>query len=106
MNLRETLFCFQDPYAYFSDVWQENKAQKPPTTNKSYPSESAYSRDSYSSYGNKYAKSESTWEHRDSYEEVEFFFPPNSLFGHITKLLFKLFKEKKMIFFAIVCPND
>ncbi|XP_043282831.1 RNA-binding protein 33-like isoform X3 [Venturia canescens] len=57
-----------DPYAYFSDVWQENKIQKPPTANKSYPSESTYSRDNYTNYGNKYAKSESTWEHRDSYE--------------------------------------
>ncbi|EFN64480.1 hypothetical protein EAG_01817 [Camponotus floridanus] len=57
-----------DPYAYFSDVWQENRPQKPQNSpNKHYPSDNNYSRESYSD-GNKY-KLNSQWEQRDSYQE-------------------------------------
>ncbi|KAK0176519.1 hypothetical protein PV328_000648 [Microctonus aethiopoides] len=57
-----------DPYAYFSDVWQENKTSKPKSISplKSYSAESNYSRDStYREYDSKYKSSDT----RDSYQE-------------------------------------
>ncbi|XP_012270866.1 RNA-binding protein 33 isoform X2 [Orussus abietinus] len=61
-----------DPYAYFSDVWQENKPQKPPTSSgKSYPAESGYSRsNNYENYEEKY-KTENEWERRPSYQSEQ-----------------------------------
>ncbi|XP_033365703.1 uncharacterized protein LOC117242832 isoform X2 [Bombus vosnesenskii] len=45
-----------DPYAYFSDVWQENKPQKNQTgtQNKQYPLESSYLRDDSYESSSKY----------------------------------------------------
>ncbi|XP_029679062.1 RNA-binding protein 33-like isoform X1 [Formica exsecta] len=58
-----------DPYAYFSDVWQENRPQKLQNSpNKHYPSDNNYSRESSYSDGNKY-KLNSQWEQKDSYQE-------------------------------------
>ncbi|XP_015601189.1 RNA-binding protein 33 isoform X2 [Cephus cinctus] len=61
-----------DPYAYFSDVWQENKPQKSSSTvpSKPYPGESTYSsrETSYHDYENKY-KPDSQWDHRDDYQQ-------------------------------------
>ncbi|XP_015174937.1 PREDICTED: RNA-binding protein 33-like isoform X2 [Polistes dominula] len=63
-----------DPYAYFSDVWQENKPQK--TINISpnkqqYPLESNYSRESNYNDNSKY-KSDDQWEQRDNYQQSEY----------------------------------
>ncbi|XP_076233470.1 uncharacterized protein LOC143178597 isoform X2 [Calliopsis andreniformis] len=58
-----------DPYAYFSDVWQENKPQKAQsgTPNKQYPSESSYSRESNYECGSKYKSDQ--WDQKDNYQE-------------------------------------
>lgn len=62
-----------DPYAYFSDVWQENKPQKPlnANPNKQYPLESNYSRDSGYNDNSK-SKSDDQWDQRDNYKESEY----------------------------------
>ncbi|KAL2719029.1 RNA-binding protein 33-like isoform X1 [Vespula squamosa] len=62
-----------DPYAYFSDVWQENKPQKTlnVSPSKQYPLESNYSRESNYNDNSKY-KSDDQWEQRDSYQESEY----------------------------------
>ncbi|EZA53298.1 hypothetical protein X777_06377 [Ooceraea biroi] len=59
-----------DPYAYFSDVWQENRPQKPQSMSpsKHYSSDNNYSRESNYSDSNKY-KSDSQWDQRNSYQE-------------------------------------
>ncbi|XP_043249999.1 uncharacterized protein LOC122396005 isoform X2 [Colletes gigas] len=59
-----------DPYAYFSDVWQENKSQKSQsgTPSKHYPTESNYSRESTYECGSKYKSDQ--WDQKDSYQEV------------------------------------
>lgn len=60
----------QDPYAYFSDVWQENRPQKPQNASpsKHYPSDNNYSREG--NYNDNKYKSDSQWDQRDSYQEV------------------------------------
>ncbi|KAK2586886.1 hypothetical protein KPH14_009823 [Odynerus spinipes] len=62
-----------DPYAYFSDVWQENKPQKTlnVSPNKQYPVESNYLRESSYNECSKY-KSGDQWEQRNSYQESEY----------------------------------
>ncbi|XP_072758175.1 uncharacterized protein [Anoplolepis gracilipes] len=58
-----------DPYAYFSDVWQENRPQKLQTSpNKHYPADNNYSREGSYNDGNKY-KLNNQWEQRDNYQE-------------------------------------
>ncbi|XP_076754130.1 uncharacterized protein LOC143425311 isoform X3 [Xylocopa sonorina] len=59
-----------DPYAYFSDVWQENKPQKSQTgtSNKQYPLESSYQRDgSYESSNSKYKSDQ--WSQKSNYSQ-------------------------------------
>ncbi|XP_078050091.1 uncharacterized protein LOC144476765 isoform X3 [Augochlora pura] len=58
-----------DPYAYFSDVWQENKPQKSQsgTLSKPYSAESSYTRDSSYDAVSKYKSSQ--WDPKDSYQE-------------------------------------
>ncbi|KYN06629.1 hypothetical protein ALC62_02286, partial [Cyphomyrmex costatus] len=58
-----------DPYAYFSDVWQENRPQRSQnmSPSKHYPSDNNYSREN--SYGDNKSKSESQWDQRDNYQE-------------------------------------
>ncbi|XP_011645007.1 RNA-binding protein 33-like [Pogonomyrmex barbatus] len=58
-----------DPYAYFSDVWQENRPQRSQNMSptKHYPSDSSYSRES--SYNDNKYKSESQWDQRNNYTE-------------------------------------
>ncbi|XP_015430295.1 PREDICTED: RNA-binding protein 33-like isoform X1 [Dufourea novaeangliae] len=58
-----------DPYAYFSDVWQENKPQKSQsgTLTKQYSVESSYSRDSNYEGGSKYKSGQ--WDQKDNYQE-------------------------------------
>ncbi|XP_011063032.1 PREDICTED: RNA-binding protein 33-like [Acromyrmex echinatior] len=58
-----------DPYAYFSDVWQENRPQRSQnmSPSKHYPSDNNYSRES--SYNDSKFKSESQWDQRDNYQE-------------------------------------
>ncbi|XP_053994594.1 RNA-binding protein 33-like isoform X1 [Hylaeus volcanicus] len=58
-----------DPYAYFSDVWQENKPQKSQSESpsKHYPTESNYSRESNYECGPKYKSDQ--WDQKDSYQE-------------------------------------
>ncbi|XP_011166606.1 RNA-binding protein 33 isoform X2 [Solenopsis invicta] len=58
-----------DPYAYFSDVWQENRPQRPQnmSPSKHYPSDNNYSRES--NYNDNKYKSESQWDQRDNYQE-------------------------------------
>ncbi|XP_014479002.1 PREDICTED: RNA-binding protein 33-like [Dinoponera quadriceps] len=58
-----------DPYAYFSDVWQENRPQKSQNVSpsKQYVSDN-YSRDNSYSDSNKY-KVDSQWDQRNSYQE-------------------------------------
>lgn len=64
-----------DPYAYFSDVWQENKPQKTlnisPSKQPQYPLESNYSRESNYNDNSKY-KSDDQWEQRDNYQQSEY----------------------------------
>ncbi|XP_011502565.1 PREDICTED: rho GTPase-activating protein gacZ-like [Ceratosolen solmsi marchali] len=60
-----------DPYSYFSDVWQESKSQRLLNTNshRSYTPDNNYCKSSsYNNYDNKY-KSESQWSHRDGHSE-------------------------------------
>ncbi|XP_012223337.1 RNA-binding protein 33-like isoform X2 [Linepithema humile] len=59
-----------DPYAYFSDVWQENRPQKSQNASpsKHYPSDNNYSREGNYNDSNKY-KSDSQWDQRDNYQE-------------------------------------
>lgn len=61
----------QDPYAYFSDVWQENRPQKPQNTSprQHYLSDNNYSREANYNDNNKY-KSDSQRDQRDNYQEV------------------------------------
>ncbi|XP_046423310.1 RNA-binding protein 33-like isoform X1 [Neodiprion fabricii] len=59
-----------DPYAYFSDVWQENKPQKTPSVNpsSSFHNESSYNKDNYyNNFDNNY-KSQNQWDSRESYQ--------------------------------------
>ncbi|XP_011699649.1 PREDICTED: RNA-binding protein 33-like [Wasmannia auropunctata] len=58
-----------DPYAYFSDVWQENRPQRPQnmSPSKHYSSDNNYSRES--SYNDSKYKSEGQWDQRDNYQE-------------------------------------
>lgn len=69
INKIEWFFGQQDPYAYFSDVWQENKSQKSidVSPNKQLSSEYNFSRKTYDDT-NKY-KNES-WDKREHFEEV------------------------------------
>ncbi|XP_012261159.2 RNA-binding protein 33-like isoform X2 [Athalia rosae] len=59
-----------DPYAYFSDVWQENKTQKntTSTSSNSFHSETTnYSKDTYYGEGDNY-KTQNQWDSRDNYQ--------------------------------------
>ncbi|XP_017886720.1 RNA-binding protein 33-like [Ceratina calcarata] len=58
-----------DPYAYFSDVWQENKPQKSHcgTMSKQYPVESSYARDSNYESSSKYKSDQ--WDHKSNYSQ-------------------------------------
>ncbi|XP_031827022.1 uncharacterized protein LOC116424580 isoform X2 [Nomia melanderi] len=59
-----------DPYAYFSDVWQENKPQKSSqsgTLGKQYSTESNYTRESNYEASSKYKSGQ--WDQKDSYQE-------------------------------------
>ncbi|KAJ8666862.1 hypothetical protein QAD02_008524 [Eretmocerus hayati] len=62
-----------DPFSYFSDVWQGSKAEKPRPSNsrRSYSPENNYSKSSsHNSYDSKY-KSDSHGSHRDNYSEKQ-----------------------------------
>ncbi|XP_058795052.1 RNA-binding protein 33-like isoform X2 [Phymastichus coffea] len=56
-----------DPFSYFSDMWQESKSHKPASANprRSYSPETNYKSATYDS---KY-KSDSQWSHRDNHTE-------------------------------------
>ncbi|XP_076642361.1 uncharacterized protein LOC143353150 isoform X2 [Halictus rubicundus] len=58
-----------DPYAYFSDVWQENKSQKSQsgTLGKQYSTESNYTRDGSYEAASKYKTGQ--WDPKNSYQE-------------------------------------
>ncbi|OAD58740.1 hypothetical protein WN48_10285 [Eufriesea mexicana] len=58
-----------DPYAYFSDVWQENKPQKNQTAtpNKQYPLESSYLRDGSYESSSKYKSDQ--WDQKNTYQQ-------------------------------------
>ncbi|XP_076277476.1 uncharacterized protein LOC143207672 isoform X3 [Lasioglossum baleicum] len=59
-----------DPYAYFSDVWQENKSQKSQsggTVGKQYSAESNYTRDGGYEAVSKYKSGH--WDPKNSYQE-------------------------------------
>lgn len=60
----------QDPYAYFSDVWQENKSQKNQsgTPNKQYPLENNYLRDGNYESSLKYKSDQ--WDQKNNYSQV------------------------------------
>jgi len=71
INCASLKISLQDPYAYFSDVWQENRPQKSQNASpsKHYPLDNNYSREGNYNDNNKY-KSDSQWDQRDSYQEV------------------------------------
>ncbi|XP_031369657.1 RNA-binding protein 33-like isoform X2 [Apis dorsata] len=58
-----------DPYAYFSDVWQENKSQKNQTgtPNKQYPLENNYLRDGNYESSLKYKSDQ--WDQKNNYSQ-------------------------------------
>ncbi|XP_003700539.1 uncharacterized protein LOC100879804 isoform X1 [Megachile rotundata] len=58
-----------DPYAYFSDVWQENKPQKSQNavSNKQYPTDSNYSRENNYEYSPKYKSDQ--WDQKNNYQD-------------------------------------